>query len=78
MSIVRANYKPGDRVPCSGIYDVTHGRDHAEKHALTCVFDGIFPACNQCDSASFTLRIGAAYAETHPSFTKIAMYVKRS
>lgn len=41
-------YKPGDRVERSGIYRVTHDRNHAEEHEVTCVFGKRFPPCNEC------------------------------
>jgi hypothetical protein len=42
-------FKPGDKVPNSGIYEVTHDRHHP-KHEVTCVAHKHFPPCNHCGS----------------------------
>jgi hypothetical protein len=36
-------FKPGDTVPHSGIYLVTHDPNHAEAHEVTCVYGKKFP-----------------------------------
>ena len=41
-------YKPGDKVPNSGIYLVTHDRNHIQQHEVTCVAGDHFPPCNHC------------------------------
>jgi len=41
-------YKPGDTVPHSGIYRVTHDQQHAASHEVTCVYGKNFPPCNHC------------------------------
>ena len=45
-------FKPGDRVPVSGVYDVTHdkldGDDHASPHQVTAIAGRIFPPCRWC------------------------------
>jgi len=41
-------FKPGDTVPRSGIYEVTHDKNHAGKHEVTCVLGKKFPPCNHC------------------------------
>jgi hypothetical protein len=46
--IQRTIYKPGDRVPCSGIYKVTHDSFHQVVHEVTCVYRENFPPCNHC------------------------------
>lgn len=43
-----AEYKPGDDVPRSGIYKVTHDSAHTEEHEVTCVYGKRFPPCNKC------------------------------
>jgi len=41
-------YKPGDKVPASGIYKVLHDRNHIQEHEVTAVLDEHFPPCNGC------------------------------
>ena len=41
-------YKPGDRVPRSGIYRVIHDPVHCQEHEVTCVRRKKFPTCNDC------------------------------
>jgi hypothetical protein len=41
-------YKPGDTVESSGIYRVTHDKNHAAEHEVTCVYGKRFPPCNGC------------------------------
>jgi hypothetical protein len=41
-------YKPGDEVPRSGIYRVTHDKNHAAEHEVTVVYGKKFPPCNHC------------------------------
>jgi hypothetical protein len=41
-------YKPGDKVPKSGIYRVIHDENHHEPHEITVVFGDHFPPCNHC------------------------------
>ena len=49
---IKDEYKPGDRVPVSGIYDVTHdkldGDDHALPHQVTAIAGKVFPPCRWC------------------------------
>lgn len=57
-------FKPGDRVPVSGIYDVTHdkldGDDHALPHQVTAIAGMVFPPCRWCGGeVSFRLRHAA-------------------
>jgi hypothetical protein len=44
------NYKPGDRVPESGVYRVEHG-PHRLMHIATLVRSTRFPQCRQCGRA---------------------------
>jgi hypothetical protein len=41
-------FEPGEKVPRSGIYAVTHDRNHTQTHEVTCVFGKKFPPCNHC------------------------------
>ena len=43
-------FKPGEKVPHSGIYAVLHDREHADAHEVTCVAGKPFPPCNHCSS----------------------------
>lgn len=41
------SYKPGDRIPASGIYRVEHG-PHRLMHAATLLANSRFPLCRRC------------------------------
>lgn len=41
-------FEPGQKVPRSGIYLVTHDSQHAKAHEVTCVYGKTFPPCNHC------------------------------
>lgn len=71
MAAIGDVFKPGDKVPHSGIYKVTHDSEHAEAHKVTCVFGKTFPPCNGCGHhPRFTLIRGAHHVETHDQFKK--------
>ena len=57
-------YKPGDDVKNSGIYEVKHDPVHTQKHEVTCVYGEKFPPCNHCGE--------------HPRFTavRLAIHIK--
>ncbi len=64
-------YKPGDKVPQSGIYAVKHDPNHVQPHEVTCVFDEKFPPCNHCGQhPRFTLVRGAIHVKWHEEFKK--------
>jgi hypothetical protein len=42
-------FLPGQPVPETGIYEVTHDRGHRESHEAVMHRDDPFPACDQCD-----------------------------
>ena len=44
------SYKPGDRVPASGIYRVEHG-PHRLMHLATLIVSTRFPTCKECSRA---------------------------
>ena len=48
-------FKPGEKVPQSGIYRVIHDNAHAEPHEVTCVTGEPFPPCNSCGHPKFVL-----------------------
>ena len=55
LSTAWTEYKPGDVVPTSGIYKVTHDPAHTEEHEVTCVKGKIFPPCRDCHHPRFVL-----------------------
>lgn len=64
-------YKPGDVVPASGIYQVTHDPRHAQEHEVTCVKDEVFPPCNGCGHhPRFVLLRAAHHIRRHEHFRK--------
>src|ERR1700687_965644 len=48
-------YTPGEKVPHSGIYTVTHGLGHAREHEVTCIKGRKFPPCRNCKGTRFEL-----------------------
>ena len=70
MAAIGDVFKPGDKVPHSGIYQVVHDRNHAEQHDVTCVFGKIFPPCKGCGShPRFKLVRAARHIETSEQFS---------
>jgi hypothetical protein len=64
-------YKPGDKVPKSGIYKVVHDRIHIEEHEVTAVINEPFPPCIHCGNhPRFTLVRAAHHLATHKDFKK--------
>ena len=64
-------YKPGDKVPKSGIYLVVHDTEHMQRHEVTCVLGEHFPPCNHCGSRPrFTLVRAAHHIKNHEAFKK--------
>jgi hypothetical protein len=62
-------FKPGDRVQASGIYRVTHDKNHTAAHDVTCVYGKIFPPCNGCGKhPRFVLVRAAKHIENHEDF----------
>jgi len=49
------SYKPGDTVPTSGIYRVTHDPAHRQPHEITCVAGKTFPPCRDCHHPRYVL-----------------------
>ena len=62
-------YKPGEDVPKSGIYKVTHD-SHSPSHEVTCVYGKKFPPCRSCKHPRFELVRAAHHIETHEHFKK--------
>jgi hypothetical protein len=49
------DYRPGEQVPASGVYLVTHV-DHRPEHAVTLLENETFPPCSVCtDKVRFRL-----------------------
>jgi hypothetical protein len=52
---MQATFKPGDPVPCNGIYKVRHVQ-HRLDHSVTILKNERFPVCRRCgDRVTFTL-----------------------
>jgi len=62
-------FKPGDKVPQSGIYKVNHDGHH-KAHEVTCVMGNTFPPCNDCKHPRFELVRAAHHIEDHEHFKK--------
>jgi len=69
MSEIGAIFKPGDTVPVSGIYRVTHDPKHTQEHEVTCVKGKRFPPCRDCAHPRFVLQRKAHHIETHEFFS---------
>lgn len=64
-------FKPGQKVPKSGIYRVLHDKNHVKEHDVTCVYGEIFPPCNGCGPhPRFSLIKAATHISNHDSFKK--------
>lgn len=57
-------YKPGEIVPQSGVYTITHDPVHADMpHEVTVIKGRRFPTCRHCKGITFQL----AHAAKHVS-----------
>jgi len=61
-------FKPGQDVPRSGIYLVTHDAHHSDPHEVTCVYGKKFPPCRGCDHPRFKLVRAAIHIASHEHF----------
>jgi hypothetical protein len=66
-------FKPGDKVPTSGIYDVIHDRldgdQHAQTHQITAIAGRVFPLCRGCHGwVRFRLHQAAEHLDAHEHF----------
>ena len=73
MADERKLYKPGDIVPESGIYEVSHdnldGQEHAQPHQVTAIRGTRFPPCRAChEHVRFRLRDAADHVDAHYHF----------
>lgn len=67
------DFKPGEKVKTSGIYDVVHdsldGDRHAEHHRVTAIAGAVFPHCRGCrEWVRFRLYESAEHIVTDPHF----------
>lgn len=61
-------YRPGEEVPKSGIYKVSH-RGHHYDHEVTCVSGEQFPPCRECkEQVRFSLLVAAHAIGRHTHF----------
>jgi hypothetical protein len=68
--IMEQVYKPGEKVPTSGIYKVVHDVKHHEEHEVTAVADEVFPPCNHCGNhPRFALVYAAHHISRHKNFS---------
>jgi hypothetical protein len=61
-----SEYKSGDKVQISGIYDVLHDQNHHEPHQVTAVRGEPFPPCKCGKGATFKLKYEADHLSQHP------------
>jgi hypothetical protein len=63
-------HREGSHVPQSGIYEVIHQDNHAQRHEVTCVKGKRFPPCRTCrKDVEFRLVRAAIHIESHSSFS---------
>lgn len=56
------NFRPGDTVRQSGIYEVLHDREHRDTHEVVMISGDQFPPCETCrDKVRFKLIRAATY-----------------
>ena len=61
-------FRPGEEVPKSWIYKVSH-KGHHHDHEVTCVSGDQFPSCHHCgDQVRFSLLIAAHAVLRHTHF----------
>ncbi len=69
MASIGEQFRPGNKVPHSGIYLVTHGGEHAPAHEVTCAFGSAFPHCAACGrDARFNLIRAAQHIDFNDNF----------
>jgi hypothetical protein len=68
MAAVGDEFKPGEKVPNSGIYRVVHDPDHAQPHEVTCIAHSPFPPCSGCKHPRFVLVRRAIHIDQHEHF----------
>ena len=68
MANVGDVFKPGEEVPHSGIYKVTHDPEHAQTHEVTCIYGRKFPPCRGCHHPEFVLVRAAIHIDSSDHF----------
>jgi hypothetical protein len=68
MAAVGEEFKPGENVPNSGIYRVTHDPAHSKEHEVTCIAHKPFPPCRDCAHPRFVLVRKAIHIEVDEHF----------
>ena len=64
-------YRPGEKCEASGIYKVTHDKNHHQEHEVTVVFGESFPPCNHCGNhPRFLMVHRAQHVKQHELFKK--------
>jgi hypothetical protein len=66
-------FKAGEKIPASGVYDVVHdridGQYHTADHQLTLIAGARFPNCKACQGwVKFRLHQAAGHIGAHPDF----------
>ncbi len=69
MAEIGDEFKPGDKAPHSGIYDVLHDKEHAKPHHVTVIHGRTLPPCNNCGKGvTFRLRHRALHIGSDEHF----------
>ena len=68
MASVGDRFSPGEKVPHSGIYEVTHDPVHTQRHEVTCVYGEPFPPCRGCEHPRFKLVRAAVHVKANEHF----------
>ena len=62
-------FRPGDRVPATGIYKVVHEYQHYPTHHVTVLCGDLFPTCLGCsERVQFEVALSAVHVNAHPQF----------
>ncbi|MEN3368878.1 MAG: hypothetical protein V7609_1021 [Verrucomicrobiota bacterium] len=72
------SFKPGDDVPISGIYRVTHDNHHEAEHEVVCMAGRIFPRCHGCAHPRFIPTHTTLRVESHVQFKTAKRDVRTS
>ena len=70
----REEFRAGEKIPTSGVYDVIHdrvdGQEHAQDHQLTLIAGNVFPNCKACQGwVKFRPHHAAQNLGSHPDFS---------
>ena len=73
MATQSDEFKAGDPVPTSGIYEVVHDRldgdNHATPHQVVAISGTVFPSCRACQGwVRFRLHHAAPHIDSHFHF----------